>query len=424
MMLRAVSTFAILSVFAALAPRLPAGDLSWMEIRLSRNPGGRCTDRNEGCAVADVDRDGKPDVIAGGWWYRAPNWDRHKIRDLKSDAEFAQNNGDLALDVNDDGWVDVITGSWFEPDVWWFENPGKEGLEKNEKWKSHVIGKLGACEGKLLHDFDGCGTPELVLDSWEDNVPVHVYKIVRGREPRFELHKIGKRSGHGMGIGDINGDGRADIVVKDGWYESPAKPFETDDWTFHRELNLGHTAVPFAVYDVNGDGLMDIVYGEGHGYGVFWLEQAKGPDGARTWKRNVIESGPRGPGEPLPRDGMVLSQVHCFVAADLDGDGKPELITGKRLRGHGDGDDGWKEPIGIYYYTWDGKAFTRHTISESPGIAGAFGAKNANAELQLRGAAGIGMQINVRDLNGDGRPDIAVAGKSGTYILMNQPDAR
>jgi len=123
---------------------------------------------------------------------------------------------------------------------------------------------------------------------------------------------------------------------------------------------------------------------------------------------------------------MVLSQVHCIVVADLDGDKEPEFITGKRLRGHGDGDGGWKEPIGLYYYTWDRatKAFTRHTISESPGIAGAFGAKNANAEMQIRSAAGTGMQIAVADLNDDGRPDVAAAGKSGTFILMNQPDAK
>jgi len=429
--MRTVTVLSSLAVLA-LAPALAAGpDLSWMEIRLSRNPGGQYDDRNEGLTVADVDRDGKADVIAGGWWYHAPNWERHVVRDFKQDKEFGQNNGDLALDVNGDGWVDVITGSWFEPDVRWFENPGKEGLEKGVKWAAHPIGKLGACEGKILQDFDGDGTPELVLDSWEDNVPVHIFKVIRGSgEVRWENHQIGKRSGHGMGIGDINGDGRADVVVKDGWYETPAAPadpFKSTDWTFHKELDLGHTGVPFAVHDVNGDGLADILYGEGHDYGVTWLEQAKSTDGKREWKRHEIEASPKkgDAGDPTPRPDMVLSQVHTIVVADLDGDGKPEYITGKRLRGHGDGDGGWKEPIGLYYYTWDGgaKSFTRHVISESPGIAGRFG-KSANDELQMRGAVGTGMQICVQDLNGDGRPDVAVAGKSGTYILMNQPDAR
>jgi len=139
-----------------------------------------------------------------------------------------------------------------------------------------------------------------------------------------------------MGIGDVNGDGRPDVVVKDGWYETPAKPFAGDDWPFHKELDLGHTCVPFLVGDVNGDGLADILYGHGHDYGLWWLEQGKGEGGKRTWTRREIEAVPAGqggkPGDPLPRAGMVLSQVHCIVAADLDRDGKPEYITGKRLR--------------------------------------------------------------------------------------------
>jgi hypothetical protein len=93
--------------------------------------------------------------------------------------------------------------------------------------------------------------------------------------------------------------------------------------------------------------------------------------------------------------------------ADIDGDRQPELVTGKRVRAHADQDPGSKEPECLYYYHWDKgtRKFTRHTIS-GPGEG-----------------VGVGMQICVADLNGDGRPDIVVAGKTGTWILLNEGEA-
>ena len=393
-----------LSTLLALPASAVAHDIHWKEIRLAH-------DRNEGIALADVDRDGKPDLVAGGSWYQAPDWKAHPLRDLGHDKEFefAFNNGDLTFDVDGDEWVDVISGSWMTPEIYWYRNPGKDGLAKGEKWQANPIGKMKSCEAKFLHDFDGDGLPELVLDSWEDHAPVLGYRLKRNPATAaspasisWEEVKLGESgSGHGMGIADVNGDGRADIIVMKGWYEVPTNPLAKTPWAFHPEFNLGHTSTPLAVYDFTGDGLADIVYGQGHDYKLRWLEQRKAVDGRRAWMDHMIDE--------------RISQSHTITLADLDGDLIPEVITGKRLRGHGDDDPGSHDTVGLYFYEWDAKSktFDKHVIREAPGI------KDVD-DLQKRPVVGTGMKIIAHDFNGDGKLDLAVAGKGGTYVLMQE----
>ena len=91
----------------------------------------------------------------------------------------------------------------------------------------------------------------------------------------------------------------------------------------------------------------------------------------------------------------------CDIA-DLDGDGKDELITGKRIRAHNGNDPDSAEPPIMRYYVWDGekKAFDAYTIN--------------------KGEVGAGLQIRTADLDADGDIDIVVAGKEGTQILFNK----
>ena len=69
-------------------------------------------------------------------------------------------------------------------------------------------------------------------------------------------------------------------------------------------------------------GSSDVVFGMGHDYGLYWLRQAKGPNGERTWttKQTIDNS---------------VASVHALIWADIDGDGKAnELVTGKRVYAH------------------------------------------------------------------------------------------
>ena len=361
-------------------------------------------DMNEGCAVADVNRDGKLDVIAGEHWYAAPDFVPRPLRaiplveDLPGglSGELMQNVADGVCDVNGDGWPDVISCGWTQykgKEIYWYENPA--GHYDEHTWKRHLLGTGPAeVESLVLHDFDGDGRPELFVTGWQSRLPAVIYKPTKDAkgQPTIQPVLTLPKGGHGYAFGDVNGDGLEDILCEGGWYERPRGDVFTQPWKHHPETALPHPSTPFIVAQLTDSGRNDIIWSKSHGRGLYWWQQGEPkPDGTTTWTEHLIDSS--------------FSQIHVLAWADLDGDGQPELITGKRVRAHGPhGDTGSKEPEFLCYYHWNKttKEFTRHMISE-------FG-----------GGIGTGMRICVTDLNGDGWPDIVVAGKTGTWILFNQ----
>jgi len=351
---------------------------------------------NEGCAVGDVNRDGKPDVVAGTCWFAGPDFVPRPLRDIDEfEDDYLCNNGDHLYDVDGDGWLDVISGHWMTPEIYWYKNPGKTALAKGMKWKQHLLKVTrGQNECNVLKDFDGDGVPEWFVNSWDKKAPQVVWKFVRDEQGKPSLERVvlgHQGSGHGYGFGDVNGDGREDILTETGWYERPAKAPLATPWEFHPETALPHPSCPCQIVDLNGDGRNDILWGKAHDFGLYWWEQGEPkPNGTTTWSEHLIDDS--------------WSQVHCIVAADLDGDGKDEFVTGKRVRGHAGRDPGGKDPECLFYYKWNAskQEFVRYAISD-------FG-----------GGVGTGMQICVAELNGDDRPDVAVSGKSGTWVLLNR----
>jgi hypothetical protein len=337
--------------------------------------------RAESCAVADVNRDGRLDIISGENWFEAPSWARHPFRSLPFWDNYIDNFSDHALDVDGDGYPDVVSVAWNARRIAWWRNPGRD--RQGADWPMHVIDSGSPVEFSFLVDLDNDGQARELLPQFGDaKFPLSWYEVQRGA---WVKHQVSDRSyGHGIGAGDVNGDHRADIVTPKGWFEAPPDP-RSGAWTFHPFPDLGATGF-IHVLDLNRDGRPDLLTGMAHNYGLFWMEQ--GADG--SWTKHVIDE--------------AWSQSHALTLIDLTGDGRPELVTGKRLYAHNGRDPGEREPLGLYWYEfvengprWD---WMRHIID--------YG-----------GPTGGGMQIPVLDLDGDGDLDIVVAGKSGLYLFEN-----
>lgn len=338
----------------------------------------------ESVAVFDVNNDGHLDIVSGDFWYEGPLFlNRHFIGNVHRsgpNGEYWSEFATIPLDVNGDGYMDYVSGDWFSKAIWWRENPGNNG-----RWKLHIIDSTGNVESMRGWDVDGDGTIEIVPNNPGNSLKF--YKLKKGG--KFLKVVVAPVQDHGLGFGDINGDGRGDFVISNGWVEAPEDPLK-GKWILHNEFKLGTASVPVLVEDINGDGKNDLIVGQGHDYGLAWYEQATDPSGKRSWIKHPIDP--------------FNSQYHTMEWADMDHDGKKELITGKRYRAHNGHDPGSNDPYGLYYFKWNGQSFTKNTICYGP----------------LGVGKGTGLYFYVADLHNTGRKDIIVAGKDGLYVFYNE----
>jgi hypothetical protein len=342
----------------------------------------------EAVSAFDVNNDNTKDIVSGEYWFEGPDFVKaHRICELQAVGDYYDDFADYPMDVNGDGYLDIVSGGWWGETVLWRENPKGQPVE----WKNHVIDKCGNVETIRFWDVDRDGKVEVCPNAGGNVV---YYKLVVDANGKgtgtFTKHVVKEGGcGHGLGFGDVNGDGRGDFIVPDAWIEGPPDPLK-DTWTWHPEFQLGAASIPVLVHDVNEDGKADLISGAAHPYGLAWWEQ--GPqttEGVRPWAKHDIDPN--------------RSQYHDLVLVDIDKDGKPEMLTGKRYRAHNEHDPGSFDPVGLYYFNLDGGKFERVTLDYGPADK----------------ASGAGIYMWVEDIDGNGWQDILAPGKEGLYLFRN-----
>jgi hypothetical protein len=350
--------------------------------------------RSEGAAVGDFNKDGKPDIAAGSVWYAAPDWKMQLTGDKAPEVDphaYSRSFQTFADDLSGDGWADIIVVEFPGDVTTWLENPQKAGAP----WTKHVLTPVTNNESPQFVDIDGDGKRDLLAAFSPDAKNVdgpekRMGFMTRGKEPSqpWAIHTVSgenapstNRFSHGIGLGDVNKDGKNDILVPQGWWEAPEDRL-AGDWKFH-PAKLGENCAQMYVYDFDGDGDNDVLSSAAHAVGMWWHEQVT--DG--EFQTHLIDDS--------------FTQTHALCLADINGDGLPDFVTGKRWWAHGPkGDINPDHPAVMCWFE----------LSRE-------GGKPVWTKHQFDHDSGVGTQFEVIDVNGDQLLDVVTSNKKGTYLF-------
>jgi len=358
--------------------------------------------RSEGVGIGDFNKDGFKDVAFGSQWVEGPDFEKvHAFREVKTfdPANYSNAFYLFPYDFNKDGWDDILLIDIPGKPAHIYENPcGKEG-----NWKAHEICDWVGNESPDFVDVVGDSRPELLFNT-DGNLVYAAPNWDKPFEP-WQIHNISSEKGaffiytHGVGIGDIDGDGRKDAIELMGWWQQPESLEGDPVWKFHK-FHFTDGGAQMLIRDVNGDGLNDVITcWHPHLYGVVWWEQVR-ENGEINFKKHVL-TGEKTEDSPY---GVKFTQAHAFIGCDVDGDGLEDFITGKRWWAHRPPVDPECNEAAVLYW-W-------RLVRNADGTADFI-------PYLIDNDSGVGTQIAVGDLNADGKPDIAISNKKGSFIFRS-----
>jgi hypothetical protein len=365
---------------------------------------------SEGVAIADVNKNGKMDVLNGECWYEAPDWKKHEMVKPgnygNGQKGYSNTFACWAEDLNGDGYPDLITINFPGAPCHWMENPGPKGGH----WKRHVIWHSACNETPQYVDLFGKGKKVLVMgfqpkgskgnqgqmayfepDPSDPTKPWIMHPISEESQPGKEIPGT-QRFSHGLGIGDVNGDGRLDVICAGAWWEQPEQADGKTPWKQHPITGIPAVADIYA-YDLNGDNRADLLCSSAHQFGIWAFEQrASKPEHSPVFVKTDL----------FPQ---LVSETHAMVLADINGDGIKDFVTGKRWWSHGRAEPGADWPAMLYWF--EGRKFTE----------GPRKGQTTFVPRVIDTDSGVGTQFTVADINGDGLLDVIVSSKRGTYVF-------
>jgi len=358
---------------------------------------------SEGAGIGDLNRDGTPDIICGPFWYEGPDYKTaHRFMEgdvVPEGRPYSKTFFWWSYDVNSDGWDDIFTYGFPGFPAHWYENP-KGQTDGN--WQQHVALEQVGTESPEFVDVNSDGRLDILCE-FRRRIGYATLDPENPTEP-WTWHDISEPGNwrpftHGLGLGDINGDGRPDVLTARGWFEQPASLDGDPLWTPHIFAFCPGGAQMYA-YDVDGDGDNDIITSmQAHAWGLAWFENVPTDDGAIDFTPHIIMA------QKSDQDPDAFSQLHAVGLHDMDGDGLKDIITGKCYYAHGGRDPGANDPAVLVYF---------RLVRDDSGAR--------FERVQIDDDSGVGRQVTIGNLNSDDLPDIVIGNRKGIFSFTH--DAR